>query len=406
MNSVSGPHSPAPIKLKPIQSLKTSTPGSLRTLTGRAVVLLSLVAVTGCKFLPGGEKKAEDEKKEQAIPVEVATIQRGPIESTLKSSWYLEAEQEIRVLARTSNRLRELLVEEGSEVKKDQVLARLEDHEQRTSLAKAQNQLAKMKAEFERLESLYTQKLVSEQAFTDMKFELRQLELTVEDAARQLEYTEVKAPISGTITRRLIKLGDLVSNNQHLFDMVDFESIVAYVAVPDRNLVQLRIGQPARITTTALPGRQFEGFIKRISPIVEARTGTVKVTIGVMNNELLRPGMYVEVEIVLETKTDALLISKRALVYDSDQLFVYRLKPERRVERLLIVPALTDKLNIEPASGFAEGDQIVVAGHTGLKDGALVRLPDDPDPKDEEKKVGTGTAAQQAENKKTSTPAS
>ncbi|HSM50189.1 MAG TPA: efflux RND transporter periplasmic adaptor subunit, partial [Thermoanaerobaculia bacterium] len=90
------------------------------------------------------------------------------------------------------------------------------------------------------------------------------------------------------------------------------------------------------------------------------------------------------VEIVTATRTDALLLSKRSLVYDGDQLYVYRLLPERKVERVLVEPRLADALHIEPAGGFNEGDLIVVAGQTGLKDAARVRLPEDPDPAEKE----------------------
>jgi multidrug efflux pump subunit AcrA (membrane-fusion protein) len=96
----------------------------------------------------------------------------------------------------------------------------------------------------------------------------------------------------------------------------------------------------------------------------------------------LRPGMYVDAEIVTATRTNALLLSKRSLVYDGDQLYVYRLLPERKVERVLVEPLLADRLYVEPVSGFSEGDLIVVAGQTGLKDAARVRLPEDPDPED------------------------
>jgi membrane fusion protein, multidrug efflux system len=92
----------------------------------------------------------------------------------------------------------------------------------------------------------------------------------------------------------------------------------------------------------------------------------------------LRPGMYVLVELVLATRSDALLITKRAWVWDRDQIYVFRLLPDRRVERVLVEPQLMNKDYFEPSEGFEEGDQIVIAGHTGLKDGALVRLPGDP----------------------------
>ena len=66
--------------------------------------------------------------------------------------------------------------------------------------------------------------------------------------------------------------------NQHLFDLVDFSSIVARVFLPEKELSSLALEQTAHITSTALPDLEFVGYVKRIAPIVESRTGTVKVT--------------------------------------------------------------------------------------------------------------------------------
>ena len=349
------------------------------------VVLLAplLLGAAGCKQ---GLAKKEDKAKprDEAVPVEVAALQRGRIESIIKASTDLEAEHQVKVFARAANIVMKLLVEEGDKVQEGQLLVKLEDQMQQIALAKAQSQLAKAQDEFKRQEALHKQNLISDQVFTDAKHELRQLQLTVDDAQRQLDYTEVRAPIQGTVTLRLVNLGDYVTQNQHLFDIIDFDSIVARVHLPEKYLSTLKPDQEARITTTALREKTFEGYVKRISPIVDPRSGTIKVTLGVRNLDLLRPGMYVDVELVLATETNALLISKRSLVYDADQLYVYRLLPDRKVERLLVEPRLMDRDNLEPMGGFKEGDQIVIAGQTGLKDGAKVRLPGDPEPKEEE----------------------
>src|SRR5688572_32613727 len=189
-----------------------------------AAVMLAAACVIGCRKGPSDAKDAKKDVKDEALPVEVASIARGGIEATIKNSTHLEAEEDIKVYARTANRVTELLVEEGDEVKKDQVLLRLDNDIQKTVFGKAQTGLDKGRLDFEREKSLFGQKLISEQVFNNAKFELRQLELALEDAQSQLEYTEVRAPISGRISQRLVKYGDLVNLNQHLFDIVDFKS--------------------------------------------------------------------------------------------------------------------------------------------------------------------------------------
>lgn len=356
-------------------------PGTLWLAAGLAVVWL---AGSGCTQRPFGKSKEDPapDAAAMAVPVEVAAIRRGAIEAVQKTSRHLEAEQEVRVYARTANRVTKLLVEEGDRVEQGQVLVQLEDDIQTTQAEKARGNVERARREFARLEALYAQRLISEQVYSDSQFELRQLELALEDAQRQLDYTRVVAPIAGTVTLRLVKEGDLVNVSQHLFDLVDFNSIVARVYLPESELPNLRVGQPVRVVATALPGQEHEGYVQRIAPVVERKTGTVKVTVAFRDVGALRPGMYVTVELVTASNAQALLIPKRALVHDGGQIFAYRLGEERVVQRVLVRPRLGDELHVEPLEGFAEGDLLVVAGQTGLRDGARVRLPGDPDPAD------------------------
>jgi membrane fusion protein (multidrug efflux system) len=333
-----------------------------------------------------GNGDGEEESNEEAVPVEVTELERGTIESILSFSSNLEAESEVQVFSQAKRQVTRLLVEEGDRVKKGHLLLRLQDDEQRSALAKVRSQLEKAEREYARQKRLYAQELISEQEYNDATYDLDQLRISLNDAERELSYTEVRAPISGTITSRLVNLGDQVQIGQHLFDMVDFNSIVALVYVPEKHLNALRPGLPARIRAQSSGDREYRGPVKRISPVVDPQSGTIKVTIDVGGQPGLRPGMYVDVDLVMAENGEAVLVPKRALVYDNDQMFVYRLQAEedRRVERIFVEPLLSDKFFIEPIEGLEVGDRIVVAGQAGLKDGALVSLPGDPKPEDKE----------------------
>lgn len=374
-----------------------------------SLAILLLIAVTAVQLGCGGgenanasaedaaktaSKKGDDKKEvkkdkdgkeiveEEAVPVEVAALARGPIESVLRFSSNLEAEQQVKVFSQAKRLITDLLVEEGDRVREGQVLIRLQDAEQRSAVAKVKSQLDKAEREYERQQQLFEQDLISEQAYNDATYELEQLRIERENAERELSYTEVKAPIKGTITARLINLGDQVQIGQHLFDLVDFDSLVARVFVPEKHLSELKAGLTARLSSQATGERQYTGRLQRVAPIVDPRSGTVKVTVDVGGQSGLRPGMYMDVDLVTSTSTDAVLVPKRALVYDNDQIFVFRLGTKddgRRVERVFVQPRLSDKHNIEPLEGLAAGDRLVIAGQAGLKDGALVKLPGDPD---------------------------
>ena len=393
----------------------------LRLPSGGLLLLLSLLLVvvplTGCSVEVGGsqgEEKAkegeseasedgEDEKEDARVPVEVVDVGTGRIEEVLRFSTNLEAENDVQVFSQAARIVTGLYVEEGDDVRKGQVLVRLQDDQQKTQVTRVESQLAKARREYERQENLFAQQLISEQVFNEATYDLEQLELALADAKRELGYTAVRAPISGTVTQRLVNVGDQITVNQHLFDIVDFDSIVARIYVPEKSLPRLSPGQAAHLYSDAFGGEPRRGQVDRVAPLVDSRSGTVKVTIAIPRGEELLPGMYVSVELITAVHEDAILVPKRALVYDDEQIFVFRLtdveveeeesegdedgeageseaaattepKYALGVERLLLDVLLEDRTNVEPAGGIAVGDRIVVAGQAGLKNQATVRL--------------------------------
>lgn len=353
-------------------------------LPGLAILLCGL-GLAGCsqpdaaaKNEAAGKKEAAAAKKteDERVPVEISELRRGRMEAVLRYSTNLEAESAVQVYAQAQRLVKELLVEEGRAVSRGQVLLRLQDEEQKSALARTESQLVKARRELERQQNLYNKQLISEQAFNDARYQVDQLELALADAQRELGYTEVRAPIGGVITARLVNLGDNVKVGQHLFDLIDFDTIVARVFVPERQLARLREGQLARITAPSLGGETWTGSLLRIAPTVDPKTGTVRVTVKIPRQTAMRPGLYVDVELVVAERLDALLLPKRALVFDDTDAFIFRVGQGDVVERLRVQPQLEDRENVEPGTGdgLAPGDRIVIAGQAGLKSGTKVRL--------------------------------
>lgn len=354
------------------------------------MLLAGALALAGCGSAElekeSSKKKSRYSSGAKPVLVELAKVTRGPIEKILERSAPLEAEAQVEVHARTSNPAVDLLVEEGDKVEKGQVLLRLENDRQKNDYDQAKSQLDKEQIDFARQENLYKDNLISEQDFRNAKFSLSQRQLSFEEAQRQFEYTEVRAPIAGTITLRDVKVGDQVGSGRKIFEIIDFESIVAVIHVPEQYLPDLKPNMEARLISNTLGADNIiPAFVKRISPIVEARAGTVKVTVAVRELGALRPGMWVDVELVLNTKQDAILIPKKSIVYDNDQTYAFKMHLNstnnvKSVKRHLVLPLNADKVHIEPTDGFAVGDMIVVAGQSGLKENSLIRELGDPLP--------------------------
>ncbi len=344
------------------------------------LLALLLVAASGCVADRGHASEPELEQVEppvdERIPVATLPLMRGHIESVLRLSTHLESESEVEVYAQASRRVTELLVEEGQSVHKGQLLLRLQDDEQKTALARVESQLAQAQRELERQRNLYSQELIAERVFVESTYAVEQLEITLEEVQRELSYADVRAPISGVITLRLVDLGDTVQKNDHLFDLVDLDSMLAEIYVSEKEVARLQGGQEARLLARATGEETHRGWIKRILPVVDPRSGTVKVTLEVPSSPGLLPGMYVEVELVAEVDADALLVPKRALIYDQEQVFVFRVSEDGRVERRLVRPTLENRDFVRISDELEEGDQIVVAGQAGLRDGSEVRILD------------------------------
>ncbi|HVS62044.1 MAG TPA: efflux RND transporter periplasmic adaptor subunit [Thermoanaerobaculia bacterium] len=369
-------------------SARTTPSAAARLLLPAMALVLMLAALAGCAASNGeaaerpargreAEAEADQKPKSEAIPVAALPLATGRIESVRRYSTNLEAERSVEVLSEADRRVVELLVEEGDTVEKGQVLLRLQDEEQESALTRVQSQLDKARREYERQKSLFEQELISEQAWNQATYELEQLQIARDDAERELSYATVRAPISGVITARHVSVGAFVQTNQKLFDLVDFASLVARIYVPERELARLDRGQPARIVAQALGSESRPARIDRVAPTVDSRSGTVKVTLALPDRRDLVPGMFVEVELVAGVAENALLVPKRALIYDEDQIFLYRVGEDRKAERLRVAVELEEADAVSVAEGaVAEGDLIVVAGQAGLRNGAEVRVLD------------------------------
>jgi membrane fusion protein (multidrug efflux system) len=315
----------------------------------------------------------DEEEEESAIPVEVVAIGIGPIETVLRATATLEAETQVRVVAEASRRVVELLVEEGDLVKRGQLLARLQDAEQASALSRARTVFEQADREWTRQQSLKEKGLTTDREFNDALATMEQRRIEVNDAERELGYTRIRATVGGTVTQRFIHLGDQVNPGTELFEIIDFASLVALIYMPEQEIGKLTAQQPARIHAPAIRPEPFMASVDRVSPIVDARTGTVKVTVDIGGQPGLRPGLYVDVELVTAREDDALLVPKRAVLYENDRTFVFRIV-DGRARRVELLPAMADVENVRPVSGFAVGDTVVVAGQASLKEDALVEI--------------------------------
>lgn len=326
----------------------------------------------------GSEKDGEEEI---ATPVVSTRVGRGGISAQIRATSTIEAERMVTVHAETTGRITALGFEEGDVVKEGQVLARIRQDLQRSGLDRASTGLTKAERDLQTVRQLHARGVASQQELDQAELAYETATLDVRDRKRDVGNTRVAAPFGGTVTQRFVSEGAFVSAGAQLLSIVDFDTLVARVFVPEKELDRLRVGQDAEIAGKAAQGRRGTGELVRVAPVVDATTGTVKVTIAlppalVGGTAGFLPGMYAEVTLTTETRPQATLVPKPALVYDEEQPYLFVVEGDR-VKRVKVELGLTDREHAEVVAGVAVGQEIVLSGHAGLKDGGLVARVDE-----------------------------
>lgn len=383
-------------------------------MTRNILIILIIYFLAGCGGKGGGDK---DKAPETAlVPVEAVTAAARPIDASYSGTATLEADREADVVAKTGGVLLKLMVEEGNVVHQGQILARLDDASPRLSLAKVEATLRKLEADYRRADEMFGKKLLSLEEHDKIKFDLDNQRAAHDLAKLELSYTQVVAPIDGVIGKRMVKEGNLIQINQPLFHIVDFDPLLGILNVPERELNTLKPDQPVSLVVDALPGRRFPGVIERVSPVVEAASGTFRVTCRFKADaQTLKPGMFGRIDVIYDRKQDALAIPRGALIEEDGETAVFLIVdappaaastthakdatktdatpaakteaaatdakpapgvPALQAQRRVVRVGFADSEYVEVREGLKSGDRVITVGRNAVRDGTLVQVLD------------------------------
>jgi len=345
------------------------------------LMMLAVVALSGSSILLTGCKQANSApagttaEAVMAIPVEATLVSRGEISSSYRTTATLEARAEAEVISKVTGIVQTILVEEGEQVIAGQLLARLDNERQQYSLEREKAELSKLSSELKRMQEMFQRQLISADVYEKLQWQHDALTAAVKTAELALRETEIRAPIEGVISRRYAKTGQLVNQHttQSLFHIVSNKELEAVIHLPEQQLVQARTGQKARLQFAGMT--PFVAELVRVSPVVDAATGTARATLRVDNSQLqLKPGMFAQVQLHYDVKPDALLLPKRALMTTDSIHTVFVIDAENKVQRRTISTGYQSDYAVEVLEGLNEGDSIVIAGQSALKDESLVNI--------------------------------
>ena len=328
----------------------------------------------------------------------------------------IRAQLFVEVRARVEGFLERMHFEEGSYVKKDQVLFVINQEQYRAKADKARAQLKKdeatalkAKRDLDRIRPLYEQNAASQldldnaiAAYETAEASVGMSKADLEQAEQELGYTIVRSPISGHISERLVDPGTLVgTSGKSLLAtivksdtvMVDFSmTALDYLKSKERNVT---LGQKdttrtwKQTVTVTLPDNsvyEHKGLVDFASPQVNPKTGTFQVRAELPNPEhVLLPGQFTSVKVLLDVREKSTVVPKKALIIEKGGSYIFVMRRDSVAERRFIEIGPEFKNDVIVERGLALGELIVTEGFHKLTPGVKVQVaPDSSEKKDNE----------------------
>lgn len=403
-------------------------------------LLLLLLMLTSLPLSGCGSGMATGETEEttaKGIPVEVKWVERGSIQSYVELSGEIDSNTHINVIAGVNGKVASINVGVGDRVEQGQLLVVLENRDLaaqvqqaeaslelaranliatrevslpkrmeqlRSSLQQAEINLRSVKQNYERMEKLYQEGIISEAELDGARREFElvssqyeaareqwllekagqekemavveaqvcQAEATVASARTALEKTRITAPASGTVTMVGTQVGEEVSPGSPLLVIVDFSKVYVEARVTEKVLETVQEKMPVTVSIPAT-GASYEGVIEEISlsPLPGTRSYPLKAYFEA--GEDVRIGQHARLLVVAEEARDVLVIPRRAVLVEGDTYHAFVVEEGVARERILL-PGIIAEDYLEVKEGLQEGEMVVIKGQHFLSDGAEVNI--------------------------------
>ncbi len=364
-----------------------------------AVVLLALYALRAQQAFSA----TEVETTTAAVSRDVEPSAGTPI---LTASGYVVARRKAVVSAKIQGRLADLRVEEGSVVRKDEVIARLEsiDYEAsvgraRAAVQRAEADLAENRRQLKLSEDLAAQKIVSldqrDAAASRVKIaeaQLAQAQADLAFAEAQLQNTLIRAPFAGVVVKKMAEVGESVApippgvnlstSSGAIVALADLETLEVEADVAESNVAKVAGGQPAEVTVEAIPDRRYKAVLRQVIPTADRTKATVMVKVTILDKDKdLKPEMSAKVTFLEPEKKQerpaaaqpVVLVPREAVASRGGHEVVFLVR-EGKVLARPVVLGTERKGQVIVKDGLAGGETLVARPKDDLKDGASVKV--------------------------------
>ena len=323
-------------------------------------------------------KDEEQPQRAEVVYVKTAPVEHAEMSQSIHTHGRISSKKEIKLSFKINGIIRDIYVDEGEAVKKGQILARLDLSEIESQVEQARSAFEKVQRDLKRAENLFKDKAVTLEQLQNIQTAHRVAESQLEVAEFNLRYSEIHAPSKGRILRRLMEENEMVSAGMPIFVFASTEKDwIVRTGVSDRDLVKLRLNDPAVLRFDAYPGETFRARVSEIAESSDPMTGTYEVELKVdARDKKLVSGFVAQVDISPSSKEMYTIIPIEALVEaDGQQGFIFTVdESTNRARRIPMTIGFLFEDKVAVASGLEDISFVVTEGAPYLIDGTQVQI--------------------------------
>lgn len=340
-----------------------------------SIVVIVLIVFAVIKLM--GNKKAAEDKiyihdSNAAVLVETNSPEQHLFENSFNYLGTFEAFRQNIISSDAQGKVLKITFEEGDHVSQGSLLAKIDDELLRLQYKNAEIALEGYQNDDKRFSTLNNENAIAGVQVEKNKLGLRSAEIQKQQLEKQLKNTNITAPFSGVVTKKLIDLGSFLGYGSAVAEITDISSLKLTINVPERDVLKFKKGQKVSVKIDIYNDKSYEGVVSNIS-VQADRAHNFKVQIKVQNNKNeIMSGMYGSALLENSKKIEALAVPRKALIGSSKNPQVYVV--ENGVAKLKSFSAGTsDGDYIEVISGLTANDKVVVKGQINIQENTKVK---------------------------------
>ncbi|MFI0377192.1 MAG: efflux RND transporter periplasmic adaptor subunit [Candidatus Thiodiazotropha sp.] len=313
---------------------------------------------------------AQMEMPPETVTSDQVRSQRWP--NTVSATGSMVAVQGVIVTAELGGKIEEIAFESGDRVKQDDLLVRIDVSAERAQLRSAEAAAKLARINLDRSRDLRANKTVSQADLDTAEANFKQATAQVDNVRATIAKKTLRAPFAGQLGLRQVNLGQIVEQGTPVVTLQTVDPIYVDFSLPQQQFSILKPGTEVQVTTDAAPEKVFNGRIIAVNPEIDQMTRSVRVRATLSNqSELLRPGMFANVEVMLSDDEEVLAIPATAVLYApyGDTVFVIdELEDEKSGEKQLVLrqqvirPGTTRGDFVAVVTGLEEEEKVVTSG--------------------------------------------